>query len=110
MKEKVIIALTTCPEAAAPGIADALVSERLAACVNQIPGVESTYSWQGSLTRDREALLVIKTTQARYAALSDRIQALHPYELPELITIPVESGAAAYLDWIRTGTQTGTEP
>ena len=109
MKEKVIIAMTTCSEAAAGALAEALVSERLAACVNQIPGVESTYCWQGSIVRDREALLIIKTTHARYDALAARLEELHPYELPEFVTLPVESGMARYLDWVRAGTDPETE-
>ena len=109
MKEKVIIALTTCPESAGPALADALVAERLAACVNQITGVESTYIWQGAITREREALLVIKTTAARYEDLAARIQALHPYEVPELIVLPVEAGLEAYLAWVRDTTGPGTD-
>ncbi len=98
----ILLALTTCPTAeSAETLATALVGEGLAACVNQLPGVQSTYMWQGKLQRDGEILLLIKTTAARMAALETRLKALHPYELPELIAVPVNAGSEAYLDWVR---------
>jgi periplasmic divalent cation tolerance protein len=100
MKEKAIVAITTCPEPVAEELAQALVGERLAACVNQIPSVWSTFAWQGKVTRDRETLLVIKTTEQRYAALEARIRALHPYDLPEVLALPVQAGSEPYLDWM----------
>jgi len=100
MKQKVIVAITTCPEALAEELAGVLVGERLAACVNQVPGVWSTYAWQGKVTRERESLLVIKTTEERYAALEARVRALHPYDLPEVLALPVQRGSEPYLDWV----------
>jgi periplasmic divalent cation tolerance protein len=95
------IVLTTCPdESVAQQIASTLVSEKLAACVNIIPGLTSVYEWQGNIEQDNELLLLIKTRQALSDQLFDRIQALHPYELPEIITVPIEGGLPAYLDWI----------
>jgi periplasmic divalent cation tolerance protein len=100
----VVVALSTCPdEETARRIAERLVSERLAACVNRVGGVRSTYFWDGSLQDDSEILLIIKTTQDKLPALQDRIKALHPYELPELIALNVTSGNEDYLGWVRTG-------
>jgi periplasmic divalent cation tolerance protein len=96
-----IVVLCTVPDTATGGrIADALVSERLAACVNRLPGIASTYRWKGAIQHDTECLLVIKTTRERFEPLRDRIAALHPYEVPEIIALAVEAGAAAYLDWV----------
>ena len=104
MTEQVIVALSTCPdEATAKRLAEALVSERLATCVNRVAGVASTYFWDGRLQDDAEILLIIKTTAARLAGLEARLQALHPYELPELVVLPVAGGNERYLQWVRTG-------
>ena len=92
----------SCPDAgSAQAIAEALVGEHLAACVNRLPGIVSTYRWQGALTSDTETLLLIKTTSERFEALKARLLQLHPYELPELIAVPVERGHTTYLDWVR---------
>lgn len=101
----ILLALTTCPTPEnAETLATTLVSEGLAACVNQLPGVHSTYLWQGQLQRDSEILLLIKTTATQLAPLEIRLKALHPYELPELIAIPVCAGSLPYLDWVRQNT------
>ncbi len=101
-KDKVLVAMTSCPSLeVADRIAQTLVSERLAACVNRVPGVISTYIWQGQVQTDTEVLLVIKTTESRFDALKARLATLHPYELPELIAIPVCAGSERYLDWVR---------
>jgi periplasmic divalent cation tolerance protein len=98
----VLACLTTCPDAAtAERIAETLVGEGLAACVNVLPGVTSIYRWQGVVERAGEVLLVIKTTEAGFAALEERLVALHPYELPELIAVPIDHGLPVYLDWVR---------
>lgn len=91
----------TCPDAAsAERIADALVGEHLAACVNLLPGVTSVYRWQGRLERAGEVLLLIKTTADRLGALSARLAELHPYELPEVLAVEAGAGLPAYLDWV----------
>ncbi|WP_426661411.1 divalent-cation tolerance protein CutA [Rhodanobacter aciditrophus] len=102
----VLLCLCTCPDAtSAQRLAETLVGERLAACVNRLPGIHSTYRWQGAVTTDAEELLLIKTTAARFEALKARLLQLHPYALPELVAVPVEHGHAAYLDWVRAGTE-----
>ena len=104
MSEQVILGLSTCPdEATARRIAEALVSERLATCVNRVTGMTSTYFWDGRLQDDAEILLIIKTTAARQAELAARLKVLHPYELPELILLPVTGGNERYLQWVRDG-------
>ena len=101
-KEKIIIAMTTCPAAPiANRIAETLVGEGFAACVNQITGITSTYIWQDQVQTDTETLLLIKTTEGRFESLKTRLAAIHPYELPELVAIPVCAGTENFLDWVR---------
>ncbi len=101
----VVIVHCSCPDAqTASRIARVLVEERLAACVQAIPGVASTYRWEGTVRTDAEVLLLIKTTRARLDALKARLPALHPYAAPELIAVDVVGGLDAYLDWIETET------
>lgn len=96
-----VLAFCTCPDAAtAARIADALVGERLAACVSVLPGVRSVYRWQGAVERADEVQLLIKTVAARMPALAARIVALHPYELPEVVAVEAAAGLPAYLEWI----------
>jgi len=102
MSDNVLLCYCTCPDvASAQKLADALVGERLAACVNRIPAVASTYRWKGEVVTDHEELLLIKTTAAQLPALKERLLALHPYELPELVAVPVVDGHRPYLDWVR---------
>lgn len=101
-----IIVLCTCPdEASAELIATTLVEERLAACVNRIAGVASTYRWQGSVCHDEEYLLLIKTARDRFDALRERIVVLHPAELPELIAVDIATGLDPYLSWVELQTR-----
>ena len=96
------LTLVTCRDAAqAKRIATALVRERLAACVNVLPGALSIYRWEGKVERAREVLLLIKSTTARSKRLAARVKALHSYETPEVITLRIASGDAAYLRWVR---------
>ncbi|WP_395684015.1 divalent-cation tolerance protein CutA [Dokdonella sp.] len=95
----------SCPDAeTAARIARALVDERLAACVQALPGVTSTYRWQGEVQVDAETLLLVKTSYARIEALKSRIAELHPYELPELLVLEVIDGAPDYLAWLEAAT------
>jgi periplasmic divalent cation tolerance protein len=81
-------------------IARALVEERVAACVNIVPGITSIYRWKGAVEQEPELLLVIKTMAAQLDALKARLLELHPYELPEVVVLPIGGGHQAYLDWI----------
>ena len=81
-------------------IAGALVSERLAACVNIIPGLTSVYRWEGAVERGQEALLLIKSGVDSWLPLQERIRELHPYELPEILAVPIQTGHTDYLQWI----------
>ena len=102
-ENKCLVVLCTCPDGdPAAHLAETLVAESLAACVNRVPGVVSHYRWQDRLQQDTETLLLIKTSQERLAALSARIRDLHPYELPEVLAVPVQGGLEEYLEWIRT--------
>lgn len=102
----VVIALITWPagEDAAPTAAT-LVEERLAACVNLLPPMESVYRWQGTVERAAERQVVIKTTRQAVERLLARLASLHPYEVPEMLVLPVSGGGEAYLRWIAENTQ-----
>ena len=80
-------------------IAKALLSQKLAACINMLP-VDSWYWWEGAINRDREYQLIIKTNIDQFAKLADQIKTLHDYEVPEIIAIPITSGSKSYLDWL----------
>ena len=100
-----LVVLCTCPDGAtATGIATALLAEKLAACVNCVAGIRSMYRWDGQIRDDTEVLLVIKTSAARYGLLEALLRARHPYEMPEIIALPVVAGSADYLNWIRQAT------
>lgn len=106
MIENVVIVLTNCPDAAvADRMARTLVEQGLAACVNQLPPVNSIYRWQGAVERAVEVPLLIKTTRERLPEAEVAIRGLHPYELPEIIAIPVVAGWQAYLRWVVDETQ-----
>lgn len=96
-----LVVLTTLPNAeAAAALAKTIVEEHLAACGNILPGVRSIYRWQAKIHDDPETLVLFKTQRAVFERLRARIVELHPYELPEVVALPIEQGHAAYLDWI----------
>ena len=100
-----LIALCTVPDRqTADRIAETLVEERLAACVNIVPGLTSVYRWQGEVSRDDELLLVIKTVGGQFSTLEAAIHRLHPYELPEIVAVPIVTGSSRYLAWITDNT------
>lgn len=103
-----VACFSTCPDAdTARRIADALVAERLAACVQLLPGLTSVYRWEGRVQASDEVLLIAKTQRARLDALTARIVALHPYDLPEVIAFDASGGLPAYLAWIAGQTSPG---
>ena len=100
-----LLVLTNLPDrASAEALAETLVERRLAACVNILAPCRSVYRWQNAIQRDEEHPLLIKTSAARYAELEQAIRAAHPYELPEIVAVPIERGLAAYLDWLAAQT------
>ena len=101
MTDKIVVLSTCAAEADAERLARALVAERLAACVNVAPGVRSFYHWKGEIESAAEYLLIIKTSRELLPALKAEIAKLHPYELPELLALPVVDGAEDYLGWLQ---------
>jgi periplasmic divalent cation tolerance protein len=100
-----LAALTTAPSAeTAKRLVRTLVERRLVACGTIIPGALSTYWWQGAVTEEEEVVVVLKTTAARWAALAAALPALHPYEVPELVALPIVGGYRPYLEWLRAET------
>ena len=91
--------------AAAERIADLLIEKHLAACVNILAACRSVYRWKGAVQHDEEHPVFIKTTTDRYAELEAALRAAHPYELPEIIAVPIERGLTAYLDWVTAETK-----
>ena len=101
-----LLVTCACPDRdAADALARLLVEQRLAACVQVLPGVRSTYRWEGAIECADEALLLAKTWDDRLEALVAALQAAHPYALPEIMAVPAAGGLAAYLDWVRTETR-----
>jgi len=100
-----LVVLTNCPDQDhARALAARLVEDRVAACVNVLAACHSVYRWQGRIESAEEVPLLIKTSRERYAALEAAIRAHHPYELPEIVAVPVVRGLPAYLDWIAAET------
>jgi periplasmic divalent cation tolerance protein len=100
-----LLIITNCPdEEVANAIALAVVEEKLAACVNILPRVQSVYRWQGAVESASEIPLLIKSTAENYPALEQRIAELHPYEVPEIIALPITHGLPAYLNWLAAET------
>lgn len=96
-----LVVLVTCPDrAVAKRLAEALVRRRLAACVNIVPGIQSVFRWKGKVERASEVLLLIKTPAKAFQRLRQAIATLHPYDVPEIIALPVKAGHPAYLAWI----------
>ena len=107
MTDKIVV-LCTCGSAEdAERISGALVESRAAACVNIVPGLTSIYRWQGAIERSPEWLLVIKTRRSLFDRLRAEIEKLHPYEVPEIVALPIVDGAEAYLAWLDRETGPG---
>jgi periplasmic divalent cation tolerance protein len=107
MSADILLILCTCPDrTCAESIANHLVDGGIAACVNITAAVTSVYRWQGQRESAEEILLLIKTSSSRYPAVENTIRAMHPYELPEIVAVPVEKGLPDYLRWIEQCTKT----
>jgi len=94
------VVLCTCPPQDASRIARTVLEERLVACVNVVPGVKSLYYWKDEVHEDGESLLVLKTPSAHYPALEQRLQQIHPYDVPEVLSLDVAAGAETYISWV----------
>ena len=106
--ETAVVVMTALPDpAAADRVAETLIEERLAACVTRIPGVRSTYRWKGSTEHTEEVLVLIKTRAVLAPVLCERLVAVHPYEVPEVLVLPAGGGYGAYMDWIVETTRSG---
>jgi len=102
MTDKIIVFVTCESREEAEKIAQTVVAEKLAACVNLLPGIRSCYVWERKLTWSEEVLLLIKTTRGRFGQLRDRVRALHSYEVPEVVSVSIDEASQSYLDWIDT--------
>ena len=96
-----LLIITTCPDQkTAETIANNLLINKLAACINILPGLTSVYQWKGKIVNEKEFLLIIKSHEAKYAEIEKNLLLIHPYELPEIIAVPVQRGLPDYLQWI----------
>jgi periplasmic divalent cation tolerance protein len=101
-----LLVFTNLPDrASAERLADAVIAQRLAACVNILAPCRSVYRWKGAVQHDEEHPMLIKTSAERYPALEQALRQGHPYELPEIIAVPIERGLPAYLDWVGAETK-----
>ncbi|MCB1642522.1 MAG: divalent-cation tolerance protein CutA [Xanthomonadales bacterium] len=104
-----LIVFTTVPAEQAQRLATALLEQHLVACVNVLPGVRSLYHWDGHIESAEESLLLLKCSNDGYPQLQSALQALHPYEVPEIIAVPISAGLPAYLNWVEQNCR-GGEP
>jgi periplasmic divalent cation tolerance protein len=109
MTDKIVVLCTCASPEDGERLARALVTGRLAACVNVLPGMRSFYRWKGEIEAADECLLVIKSSRSVFAALSAAIERLHPYEVPEVIALPVVEGSSNYLNWLGVNLQQEAE-
>jgi periplasmic divalent cation tolerance protein len=98
--EAIAVFIATADSEEAARLADMLIGERLAACVQVLPQMESVYRWQGRIERQKEVLLIAKTTKARFEALEREVRAIHSYETPEIVALPLTAGSVDYLEWL----------
>lgn len=105
MARDVLVVLVTCPPDKAQAMAARLVEDRVAACVNVVPSLQSIYRWKDEVQSEGEALLIVKTARDRFDDLKQAVLKLHPYELPEVIAVTVDQGHAPYLEWVVESTR-----
>lgn len=101
-----VVVLVTAPSAeTAANLATVLVTEKLVACVNIVPGLRSIYAWEGKVCDEQEVLCLLKTRRALFVAVRERVTELHPYQVPEIIALPLVDGSVPYLTWLRDETR-----
>ena len=105
MTDALLVWTTFANEEDAARVVRTLVEERLIACGNLLPGVRSLYRWKGAVADEREVMAILKTRKQDWVALLSRLHELHPYEVPEILFIPIRGGSPSYLDWLRAGTE-----
>jgi periplasmic divalent cation tolerance protein len=105
VENPIVVLVTTPSREVGREIGRAVIERKVAACVNVVPTIESLYTWEGELCSDEEALLLIKTTLSRFDELCSAIRAIHPYDVPEIIAVPVVAGSEDYLEWIETSVE-----
>ncbi|QCE15964.1 protein CutA, chloroplastic isoform X1 [Vigna unguiculata] len=101
----IVVYVTVPNKEAGKKLAESIVTEKLAACVNRVPGIESVYQWEGKIQTDSEELLIIKTRQSLLEALTEHVKAHHEYDVPEVISLPITGGNLKYLEWIKESTR-----
>ncbi|TKY74459.1 CutA [Spatholobus suberectus] len=101
----IVVYVTVPNKEAGKKLAESIVKEKLAACVNRVPGIESVYQWEGKIQTDSEELLIIKTRQSLLEALTEHVKANHEYDVPEVISLPITGGNLKYLEWIKESTR-----
>jgi periplasmic divalent cation tolerance protein len=104
-RQVLVILVTAVNQEEAVKIGKEMVNAKLAACANIIPGIQSIYCWKGKVVKAQEALLILKSTKSRYHALEKAIKAMHTYETPEIIALPVKEGLDQYIGWVRSETR-----
>ncbi|OVA01807.1 Divalent ion tolerance protein [Macleaya cordata] len=101
----IVVYVTVPNKEAGKKLAESIVTEKLAACVNRVPGIESVYQWEGKVQTDSEELLIIKTRESLLEALKEHVKANHEYDVPEVIAVPITGGSLQYLEWIKNSTR-----
>ncbi|XP_039126724.1 protein CutA 1, chloroplastic isoform X3 [Dioscorea cayenensis subsp. rotundata] len=101
----IVVYVTVPNKEAGKKLSESIIKERLAACVNRVPGIESVYWWDGKVQSDAEELLIIKTRESLLNALTEHVKANHEYDLPEVIALPIKGGNEKYLEWIKNSTK-----
>ena len=107
--EAIVVFITTANSEEAARLAEMLVEGRLAACVQILPEMESVYRWQGKIERQKEVLLIAKTTNSRFEELERNVRAIHSYETPEIVALPLAAGSPPYLEWLSSSVSAGAE-
>jgi periplasmic divalent cation tolerance protein len=107
--EAIVVFVTTANADEAAQLADMLVGQRLAACVQILPEIESIYRWQGKIERQREVLIIAKTIKAKFEELEAKVRAIHSYETPEIVAVPLTASSPPYLEWLNSSVNTDAE-